>query len=404
MKPIPFSPKAIIAWLALTTLAAINIAPAHAGTDNALLMEGRLDAIINAYHKANELPGMSVAIIRDGKMLYRKGFGFADVEEKKPATAETVYSIGSVSKPIGATLALALEEKGRLRDGRIIDLDLTRPTSDYLTDIPSAHGKGTVSLPAFHTHTVEQLLSHTGCVADYPDKTTPGIDNPSGHYDTALGAVQAIWDTGLVIKSEWADGGPCTMGKTWSYSTPAYTFVAAVLESATGKTIGQLLQEEIFTPFGLSGMRAKYTSPTLLTPDDNRATAYDKDNHKVTIEDDSWRVLGGGIETNAMDLARFGWKVLDGEILSKDTRDNRLWRRREVTNTNSPGYALGWGVTTDAKGRRIAEHPGMATGGRAQLWIYRDNGLVIAIVANRKEHPVDDVAVLAERIGDEILQ
>nr|VFK38166.1 MAG: Beta-lactamase [Candidatus Kentron sp. TC] len=294
-----------------------------------------------------------------------------------------------------------------MRDGATFHLDLDRPTSTYLTDIPSTGGKGTMSLPAFHAHTVRQLLSHTGCVADYPDKTVPGIADRTTHYATAMSAVRDIWNVGLVTKMSDAgfpedapNDGACIIGKTWSYSTPAFTFVAAVLESVTGRAIHRLLQEEIFAPHGLSSMRMKYAASTL-PPNDNRASLYDDDNKKVDPANNSWRAFGGGMETDVVDLARFGWKVLDGWILSPEARDNRLWRRVDTIDPG-PDYALGWGVPHDTDRGRIAEHPGMSTGGRSLLRIYRDHGLVIAILSNRKNHPVDDVVTLAERIGDRV--
>ncbi|WP_086765427.1 serine hydrolase [Nostoc sp. 106C] len=275
--------------------------------------KGNIDSIIETYRKANNLPGISVAIIQNGQMIYRRGFGFADVNDNKVAHGETIYNAASVSKVIGGTLAAKLENERRLRNGATFNLDLTRPTSTYLTNITNANGSGTVSLPSFHKHTVEQLLSHLSCVAHYPGNTTPGISNQTTHYTTAIAAVQKIWNTGLVTKT--ANGGSCTIGTTWSYSTPAFTFVAAVLESATGRTIDQLLQDEIFTPYGLSSMRVQYASSSLPS-DYDRASPYDDDNKEVSYTDSSWKVLGGGIETDAVDLARFGWKVLNGEILN----------------------------------------------------------------------------------------
>nr|VFJ63968.1 MAG: CubicO group peptidase, beta-lactamase class C family [Candidatus Kentron sp. DK] len=410
MKSARFPERRLLVLVGLLFFAAANTALADVREKDLSWqhhIEEAIDTIVAAYQQKNGLPAISVAVVRNGQMFYRKGFGWADVEEKKPAHARTVYSIGSVSKPIAAALAVKLEEEGHLQDGTPVSLDLSRPTSAYLTDIPAAGGLGKATLPAFHVHTVDQLLSHTGCVADFPDRTTPGIANRTTHYSTAIEAVQSIWDTGLVTKMSNAgfDGkpndGPCVVGKNWSYSTPAFTFVAAVLESATGRPIAKLLREELFVPYGLTGTRMKYAAPMLVT-DENRATPYDKDNHRTTYENDSWRALGGGLESNAMDLARFGSMVLNAEIISARARDNRLWRQVAVTNP-SPGYALGWGITTDAHSRRIAEHPGMATGGRALLRIYRDEGLVIAIVSNRREHPVNDVPVLAERIGEKIL-
>ena len=189
------------------------------------------------------------------------------------------------------------------------------------------------------------------------------------------------------------------MGNTWSYSTPAFTFAGAVLEQATGRTISQLLQDEIATPYGLSSLRSQFAS-TSLVPDYDRATPYDNSNNETTYSDNSWKVLGGGIETHSVDLARFGWKVLNGEILSANARDNRLWTRVNPSRT----HGLGWSVIADPSSRRIAEWNGTWTGSRALLRAYRDDGLVIAIQSNRTNHTVDDVIILANDLGDEVLK
>ncbi len=129
--------------------------------------KGTLDRIISAYRTNNSLPGISVAVIRNGSMIYRRGFGFA-TKDTKVAHGETVYSAASVSKVIGGTLAGKLEAEQRLRDGTALirTLDLTLPTASYLRKIPVTFGFF-VSIPAHHTHTVEQLLSHRGCVGHY---------------------------------------------------------------------------------------------------------------------------------------------------------------------------------------------------------------------------------------------
>jgi len=348
--------------------------------------KGQLDGIIESYRRANNLPGISVAIIQDGQMLYRRGFGWADVEDEEVAHGETVYLAASVSKTVGGTLAALLEDEGRLRNGKRFNLDLDQPTSTYLTN-----------MPAFHTHTVEQLLAHLGCVAHYPGNTTPGISNQTRHYTTAMAAVQSIWKTGLVTQT--SGGNSCTVGTTGSYSTPGFTFVAAVLESATGRTINQLVQDELLTPQGLSGMRVQYASAAL-PADHDRATPYDEDNDEMGYTNNSWKVLGGGIETHPVDLARFGWKVLNGDIVSANTRDNRLWA--PVIPARS--YGLGWDLSTDGNRRRTAEHGGSWAGAAAFLRAYRDDGLVIAIMSNRTDHTVDGLGVLANKLGNEVLR
>lgn len=359
-----------------------------------------IDDIIETYQTDNNLPGISVAIIRNGEMIYRRGFGWADVAGQKVAHGETVYNSASVAKVIGGTLAAKLEDEERLRDGTTFNLDLTDTTATYLTGVPNANGRGTVSLPNEHTHTVEQLLSQLSCVAHYPwdgtSGTVPGIANQTTHYTSAMAAAQNIWGTGLVTQT--SAGSACTVGGTWSYSTPAFTLAGAVLESATGRTLNQLLQNEIFSPYGLSSMRVQYASSSL-PANYERAIPYNNSNNATSYSDNSWKVLGGGIETSTVDLARFGWKVLNAEILSADARDNRLWTRVDPSFT----HGLGWSVTTDSSSRRTAEWNGSWTGARAFLRAYRDDDVVIAIMSNRTNHTVDDVGTLANEIGDEIL-
>lgn len=351
--------------------------------------KSKLDSIIADYRADNNLPGISVAVIRNGSTIYRKGFGFADVGAGKVAHGGTVYLSASVSKVFGGTLAAKLEDEEVLRNGTTFNLDLTRRTSAFLTGIPNANGSGTVNIPNQHTHTVQQLLSHLSCVAHYG--TTPGIPDQTTHYTNATAAVQSLWNTGLVNN--------CTIGNTWSYSTHAFTFAGAVLEQATGRTINQLLQNELITPYGLGSIRVMYGAASLPYNYD-RAVPYTSTNSATSYSDNSWKVLGGGIEGDAVDMARFAWKVLNGEIVAPAARDNRMWTRVNAAQT----HGLGWAVVTDGKNRRTAEWNGVSTGARSFLRCYRDNGLVIAILSNRNPHSVRDVGTLANDIGNKVLE
>ena len=337
--------------------------------------KSQLDNRIIEYRNDNDLPGISVSIIRNGTTIYRRGFGFADVGKKKVAHSQTVYNSASVAKVLGGTLAAKLESEQTLKNGARFNLDLSDRTSDYLDDMPS-----------HHTHTVEQLFSHLGCVAHYT--STPKISNQTKHYTNAKDAVESIWKTGL--------RNNCTIGTSNRYSTAAFTFAAAVMEHATGRTINQLLHNELFTPHDLN-MRVQFSS-SKLPSNYERAVPYNDKNNKTSYQNNSWKVIGGGIESSAYELARFGWKVLDGEIIDATTRDNRLWQRVNPARTNG----LAWYVKTSG-GRRVAEHGGSWTGARSFIRVYRDDGLVIAIMSNRNEHDVDDVDGLATDLANIVL-
>jgi CubicO group peptidase (beta-lactamase class C family) len=278
-------------------------------------------------------------------------------------STRSVYLAASVSKVIGGTLAAKLEAEGRLSDGRLVNLDLTAPTSQYI-----------VNLPPYHNHTVQQLLSHLGCLWHYDTGPEPG----NGFYSMATPAMQQMWTDPQLPG--------CTPGVSRNYSTHAFTFVGAVLEQATGRPIDYLVKEEIAKQYDLPSLRAQFETSSL-PYNYERAAPYDDAGNETNYEDNSWKVLGGGIEVSAVDLARFGWKTLNAETVDAATRDNRLWTRVRWNQPNG----LAWEVR-NVGGRRVAEHGGSWSGARSHLRVYRDDGLVIAILSNRRGHSPSNLA------------
>lgn len=338
--------------------------------------KSQLDDVIQDYLEDNDLPGISVSVMKDGQSIYRRGFGYADSANSKWAHAQTIYNAASVAKVIGGTLAAKLEERQQLESGASFFLDLSDPTRNYVSGLLRSH-----------THSVEELLSHTGCVGHY--STTPSVANQTTHYGSATSAVASIDHIGLV--------NGCNPGDDYSYSTAGFTFVGAALEGATGRSINNLLTTELFNAHDLSDMRVQFAS-SLLPANYERAVPYKNDNTPSSYSNNSWKVLGGGIETSAYELSRFGAKLLNGEIVSENTRDTRLW---STVNANSSA-GLGWFISSSG-GRRIVHHNGSWTGARSYIRVYRDDGLVIAIMSNRSNHTARDVNALASDIADIVL-
>jgi CubicO group peptidase (beta-lactamase class C family) len=332
---------------------------------------GQLDKLIETYRATNGIPGISVAIVRNGNIVYRRGFGFAEIDAQKVAHGETVYNTASVSKVFGGTLAAKLEDEGQLADGTPVSLDLSDATSTYVAN-----------LPASHSHSVEELLSHLGCVWHYDT----GPEPPNGFYATATAATLSISNTPPLAG--------CTIGVDRNYSTHGFTFVGAVLEQATGRPVDRLVKEEIANRYGLSSLRAQFETSSL-PANYERAAPYNDAGNETSYEDSSWKVLGGGLEINAVDLALFGWKTLNAQIVDAATRDNRLWTRVVANQPNG----LAWEIGTIG-GRRVAEHGGSWSGARSHIRVYRDDGLSIAILSNRRGH---DPAALATNIGTAVL-
>lgn len=353
---------------------------------------------IEDHQEEYDTTGISVAIFHDGQLVYRQGFGNADDEVGKVAHGRTVYNAASISKVLGSTLAAKLEAEGELRDGTSVDLDLSLNTSSYLSNVQDPEsGEYLGSIPAHHDHTLEELMAHIGCVPHYKDSDNPDdpyIANRSGHYETATRALttraaedenlddglEAVWDVDLLPG--------CTIGEDRNYSTGAFTFIAAAMEQETGRSINQLMREELFEPYGMRDTRVMFETSILPNRYD-RAVPYSNNGDPAEYGNNSWKVLGGGIESTPLDLARFGQRLLDGDIVDQDTRDNRLWSPvGSGCNWPSGGKCrngLGWRVY-----HSFVEHGGSWTGARSNLRIYPDDDLVIAIMSNKVRDEAGD--------------
>lgn len=329
-----------------------------------------INNLVENYQSANNVKGISVALIHKGNTVYRRGFGWADEDAGKKSHGRTVYLTASVSKVIGGTLAAKIEDEGVLADGTSVRLDLDNPTSNYIS-----------RLPAGHDHTVLELFAHLGCIWHYDTGPEPAIT----YYANSLSAAQQIWGT--------APLAGCNPGTNRNYSTHGFTFAAAAIEQATGRSIAQLVEEEIGEQFGLNSIKVQYRESSLRS-NYERAMPYTDAGNETTYADNSWKVLGGGIEASAVDLARFGWKTLDGQIVSPTARDNRLWQ--QVPNSSN---GIAW-IITSQDGRSIVEHNGSWTGARSHLRVYNADQLVIAVLTNQRGH---DPSTLVRDIGNAVL-
>ena len=340
------------------------------------LREG-VDNLAQSHLDTFNVPGLSVAIAKDGVIQYMRGFGFQEVDEGVWYSARTLNRLASVAKTVGAVLALRLWQ-----DGVINDLD---DASDTILG----------TLPAHHTHTVRQLLSNRAGIGHYPDYNVP-----IQQYNTALAASQAFWNT---------DSNPnvagtqllYTPGTDCVYSTHAHTILGAVLEAATGETITNLVEEQLSVPFGLTTLQTENRNDG----DDNRSAVYNSANADVAADNISWKILGGGLESSAYDLLRFGMKTLDGTIINADTL-TEMQLAPNPTNCNEPNwgnmgnYALGLQVGTQ-KGTTVLWKGGNQLGSNTHIRLYPDENMVIVVLANRNEN--HSTATLATQIGDLIL-
>ncbi len=300
------------------------------------------------------IPGMSIAIAENGTFVYLKGFGYADVDDEIIAHSGTLFRLASVSKGVAGVLSLELQEKG------LVDLD--DPSANHIP-----------GLPAHHTHFISQTISNRSGIGHYDT-----YGSLPGSYNSATTASFLMWPTPL-------ENAP---GSAYLYSTHAYTFLGASLEGAVGDPLGTIFEDHLRAPFNLGTLTLEDRS----IPNKFRASLYNNSNEEVDADDLSWKVLGGGLEASAFDLARFGIQVQNGTILGAAALAD-LWTPPDGLSN----YALGWNTGTH-KGAAVVAKDGAQNGARSYIRIYPNDGIVIVVLTNRKGGG-HDPAGLAKTIG-----
>src|SRR5690349_20712953 len=176
--------------LALILLLAINsLAQNGAST--------KLDEYMQSEMKSQQIPGVSVAVIKDGRIILAKGYGFANVEHQVPVKPETVFQSGSMGKQFTATAIMMLVEEGKL--------GLDDPITKYFKDAPAS----------WNSVTVRQLLSHTAGFTDYPDNFN----------------FRADYTEDQILKTIYGIPLAFAPGTKWSYSNLGYATLGILTQS-----------------------------------------------------------------------------------------------------------------------------------------------------------------------------
>lgn len=302
-----------------------------------------VNARITDEKESFDVPGMAVVIARNGEILYRRGFGHANVEGNTWMDSRHVQRLASVAKAVAGVMTMRMVQDG--------EVSLSVPTASLIPEIPS-----------HHTHTIGQLVSNRGCVRHYPD----GDDSfASETYTTALSAAKEFWDDPLV----------CTPNQYY-YSTHGYTILCAALEQVSGVAVGQLMKQKLMDPFSLGTLAPETSTAKARTA--KLYTFSDGKNEEVSRDEVSWKTCGGGMWSSALDLTQFGIKLVDGEILNASNLQ-LMW----TPPNGASNYAYGWNTEQEA-GRSVASRTGSWRGARSYLRIYQDDELVISVLTNRK--------------------
>ena len=322
-------------------------------------LQARADALAKQTLAEAPAAGATVGVEFKGKVLVR-GYGFADLELKAPATPATVYRIGSLTKQFTAAAILQLVDEGKLR--------LDQGLSELLPEFPLQG----------HSVTLAQLLSHTSGIPNY----------------TALGprfrsrAREDFTPKGLL---EIFAGAPFAFepGTKWGYSNSNYHLLGMILENATGETYAAHLRRAVFPKAGLTS--TTYCDDKALIP--GRATGYatrGKEFQHAEFLSMTIPFAAGGLCSTAGDLLRWARALESGKVVSPASY-------QRMTTPQPPSDRYGFGLAMhEENGRRVVAHGGAVNGFGSTLSRYPSEDLTIAVLSNTEGDAAD---TLGERVA-----
>lgn len=306
----------------------------------------------------HNVPGVSVAVIFDGKIEWAKGYGVIEAGSDKAVDAETLFQAASISKPVAATAALRLVEDG------VLDLD--EEVNVKLTSWKIPENEFTANTKV----TLRHLLSHTGglTVRGFPGYAA-GAEVPT--LVQILDGVEPANTDPIRVDTE--------PGTAWRYSGGGITVAQQLMIDVSGKPFPELMRENVLEPLGMS--RSTYEQPLPEEWAGNAARAYRSD---LTMIEGRWHtypeMAAAGLWTTPSDLARFAielQKSYAGEaniVLSQETA-------AEMLSEQMDGYGLGIGVGSEGEWIRF-NHSGGNAGFRCQLFAYTKQGMGAAVMNN----------------------
>ncbi len=309
--------------------------------------ENKIDEYLRTQMKAQQIPGVALAVVKDGKIMLARGYGLANVEHQVPVKPETIFQSGSTGKQFTATAVMMLVEEGKL--------SLEDKITKYFSDAPES----------WHKITIRHLLTHTSGMTDYP----PDFDLRRDYTEDDL--LQRIKTIPLAFQP----------GEKWSYSNLAYVTLGILIHKVSGKFYGDFLQERVFKPLDMS--TAKIISETDIVP--NRAAGYRVANGQLKNQD--WvspslnTTADGALYFTVYDMAKWDAALYSEKLLKRSSLE-QMWTPVKLNNGATFPYGFGWGLG-NVRGHRVIEHGGSWQEFKAQISRYVDDKLTIILFANQ---------------------
>lgn len=309
----------------------------------------QVDDYVTAQMQEQHIPGLSLAVVRNGQVVKARGYGLANVELNVPATAETVYPLASLTKQFTAAAILILAQEGKV--------GLDDKISRYLQNPPAN----------WRDVTVRHLLSHISGIKDYLNELN--VTTKSGASPQEIAS--AIGELPLNFAP----------GTQSLYSNTNYLVLGMIVEKVSGKSYDEFLTERVFKPLGMNQTR-RHSLDDIIR---NRAAGY------VRSEDNSLRNspffhptlydnADAGLMSSVLDMARWD-AVLYGDSLLKLTSREQMWSPVKLPDGSNTAFGFGW-LVEDVNGHRLIYHNGNRPDCSSYISRYAGDILTVIVLTN----------------------
>ncbi len=324
----------------------------------------QIEAAVSKFMASTHVPGLAVAVVENGAYEWASGFGFADLENNVPATEHTLFRLASISKPISATAAMQLQERGQL--------DLDAPVQKYCPAFPIK------SAPI----TTREVMGHLAGIRHYKGGPEDLEIGNTKHFDNPIqGGLDFFKDEPLLSEP----------GKTFHYSTQGYTLVGCVIEGASKGNYVDFVRQNVFVPAGMD--QTQVDNRFAVIPYRTRFYAKTENGGVQNAEflDSSYKIPGGGWLSSAVDMAKFEVAILNDKLIKRATRD-LMWTPLKPTDGSKDRYGLGWG-NDDENGIITVGHTGGQQGTSTAFILTPTQRDGVVVLANMEGVGARDLAV-----------
>src|SRR5260370_2267258 len=282
----------------------------------------KVDDYIKAEMQRQHIQGHATAVVKDGKIILAKGYGFANVEHQVPVKPETIFQSGSMGKQFTATAVMMLVEAGKL--------SLSDTVTKFFSDAPDS----------WKSITVRHLLTHTAGTTDYPRD----FDFRRDYTEEEL------------LKRAEAIPLAFQPGEKWSNSNLGYGLLGILIHKVSGQFYGDFLQEHVFQPLGMT--TARIISEADIVP--NRAAGYRL--VKGELKNQDWvspslnTTADGALYLTIYDMAKWDAALYTEKLLKRSSLQ-QMWTPVKLNSGKPQDYGFGWSLGA-VNGHHIIEHGG----------------------------------------------